>query len=433
MLTAVTPQEERKIMNKKIFSLFALFTVFALVLTGCAPKDGEGSGSGSTNKDYDLLVWEDIEKTNGIADAVAKFEELHDVKVQVVEKAYAKQNEDLRLDGPAGIGPDVITIPGDQIGTLVLEGLLHKMTLTDAEKDAFTDVALESQTVAGEVYGLPKAVETIVMYYNKDLVDEANLPETLNEWYDFSEKVVGDGQYGFLTLWDQIYYAQSVFSASGGYIFGENADGSFNTDDIGLATSGVIEAATRMQEFYTNEIFPAGIIGEQGITVLDTLFSEGKAAAVISGPWNANPFKEAGIDYGVVALPKLDSGEHMSAFVGVKSYNVSSYSKNSELAEEFVKFIANEENSKVRFEKTNEVPALKVLVDNPAVAADPVAKAVAEQSQYSELTPSIPEMNEVWTPVDSALQTIATGSDVKTALEQAVELIKSQIAANHSN
>ncbi|NLL75558.1 MAG: cyclodextrin-binding protein, partial [Erysipelothrix sp.] len=103
------------------------------------------------------------------------------------------------------------------------------------------------------------------------------------------------------------------------------------------------------------------------------------------------------------------------------------------LAEEFVKFIANEENSKVRFEKTNEVPALKVLVDDPAVAADPVAKAVAEQSQYSELTPSIPEMNEVWTPVDSALQTIATGSDVKTALEQAVELIKSQIAANHSN
>ena len=40
----------------------------------------------------------------------------------------------------------------------------------------------------------------------------------------------------------------------------------------------------------------------------------------------------------------------MGSLIGVKSYNVSSYSKNPELAEELVEFLANEENSKARYE-----------------------------------------------------------------------------------
>ena len=61
------------------------------------------------------------------------------------------------------------------------------------------------------------------------------------------------------------------------------------------------------------------------------------------------------------------------------------------------------------------------------------AKAVAEQSQFSELTPNIPEMNEVWEPIDAALQTIATGrASPEDALTQAVETIQRQIEANHS-
>ena len=180
-------------------------------------------------------------------------------------------------------------------------------------------------------------------------------------------------------------------------------------------------------------MFPSGIIGEQGINVLDSLFTEGKAAAVISGPWNLEPYKSAGIDYGVVELPILPNGEHMSAFMGVKSYNVSTYSDSPELAEKFVKFISNEENSKVRYEKTSEIPAVKALSEDPAIVENEAAKAVSEQSKYSDVTPNIAEMAEVWTPIDSALQTVATGkAKPKDALNDAVETIKGQIEANHS-
>lgn len=164
--------------------------------------------------------------------------------------------------------------------------------------------------------------------------------------------------------------------------------------------------------------------------MLDSLFTEGKAVAVISGPWNVEPYKEAGINYGVKELPMLPNGEHMGSFIGVKSYNVSSYTKHPELAEAFVKFIANEENSKVRYEKTKEVPAVLALAEDPSVQESEAAAAIALQSQYAELMPGITAMNSVWLPIDQALQTIATGkAEPKDALEQAVEQIANDIEA----
>ncbi len=408
--------------------------VFSMVLVACGPSDDDDT-TGDTEEatgDIELVVWEDQDKAAGIADAVAVFEEDHGVTVRVEERTYAQQIEDLRLDGPAGTGPDVLTMPGDQIGTAVVEGLINDLTIDEELQSIYTDAAMMSQMVDGSVYGLPKAVETTVLFYNKELISDEELPQTLDEWYEFSQNVE-DGTYGFLALFDQIYYAQSVFGGYGGYVFGQSADGNYDPTDIGLNNAGAIEGAEIIKKFYDEDLFPSGIVGEQGINVLDSLFSEGKAAAVISGPWNLEPFERAGIDYGVVKLPELSNGDNMSAFMGVKSYNVSSYSKHSELAEELVKFLANEENSKTRYEVTQEVPAVQALADDPVVTESEAAQAVAEQSQFSELTPNIPEMNEVWTPIDAALQTIATGSsEPKAALNQAVDLIRSQIEANHN-
>lgn len=416
---------------KKMTGLL-LFSALAFGLGACGPGEGTTSKTSTKNKnDYDLLVWEDQDKKGGIEEAVKQFEEENDVKIKVVEKAYAGQIEDLRLDGPAGTGADVITIPADQIGTAVTEGLLAKLDIDVSTQELYTEAAMQSQIVDGNVYGLPKAVETQILYYNKALVAEADLPTTTDEWFDFSKEMLTNNQYGLLALWDQLYYAQGIMSGYGGYVFGQEADGTFNSADIGLANQGAIEAGEYIQEFYQSGVFPTGIIGEQGINVLDSLFTEGKAAAVISGPWNLTPYKEAGIDYGVKELPLLSNGEHMGSFIGVKSYNVSSYSKNTELAQKFVEFITNAENSAVRYEKTLEVPAVISLASNPLIQESESALAVSKQSQFAKLTPGITAMNAVWEPTDAALQTIATGKGKPSeVLPQAVEQIKASIAAS---
>ena len=416
---------------KKSFGLLMLGAV-ALGLAACGPK-GTGSTSSDApakNGEYDLLVWEDKDKGNGIAAAVEAFEKENNVKIKVVEKEYGGQINDLRLDGPAGTGPDVITIPGDQIGTVVTEGLVKELNVDQATQDIYTEAAMQSQIVDGKVYGLPKAVETQILFYNKKLVSQDKLPKTTDEWLTFSKGVLGKDSYGLLALWDQIYYAQGVMTPFGGYLFGKDASGAYNPEDLGINSEGSVKGAEHIQEFYKSGVFPTGIIGEQGINVLDSLFTEGKAAAVISGPWNVEPYQKAGIDYGVAELPLLPNGKHMGSFIGVKSYNVTSYTKNAELAEKFVTFIANEANSKVRYEQTKEVPAITKLAEDPAIKSSEVSVAIAEQSKHAELTPGITAMNSVWDPANAALQTIATDKATpQDAMKQAEQQIQEAIKA----
>ncbi|MGN7374611.1 sugar ABC transporter substrate-binding protein [Bacillus halotolerans] len=408
-----------------------LCAAVSLSLAACGPQ--ESSSEKTSSKGSELVVWEDKEKSIGIKDAVAEFEKEHDVKVKVVEKPYAQQIEDLRMDGPAGTGPDVLTMPGDQIGTAVTEGLIKELHVEKDVQSLYTDASIQSQMIDQKIYGLPKAVETTVLFYNKDLISEDELPQTLEEWYDYSKKTADGSKFGFLALFDQIYYAQNVMGGYGGYIFGKDKDGNDDPSDIGINNEGAVKGAELIQKFYQDGLFPAGIVGEQGINVLESLFTEGKAAAIISGPWNVEAFSKAGIDYGITKLPKLENGKNMSSFIGVKSYNVSAFSKHAELAQELAVFLTNEKNSKKRYEQTKEVPAVQSLASDTAIMKSEAARAVTEQSRFSEQTPNIPEMNEIWTPADSALQTIATGkADPKKALDQAAETAKGQMKAKHS-
>lgn len=377
----------------------------------------------NAQEEYDLVVWEDVNKGIGIAAAVEKFEAEHGVNILVIEKAYAQQLEDLRLDGPAGSGPDVFTMPADQIGTAVVEGLVKEVNADDAVKASFTEASIQSQTVDGKLYGLPKSVETQILFYNKDLIAEEDLPDTLEGWYELSQNNTSDS-FAFLALFDQLYYTMGVIGGYGGYIFNQDENGNYLPEDVGLNNAGAVEAVDYVSKFYTEKLFPDGIIGEQGINVLEALFVEGRVQAVISGPWNLEPFTSAGLNYGVKELPLLPNGEHMQSVAGVKSYNISSYTKNPELAEAFLLFITNEENSLVRYEETLEVPAVLALSEHPTVVENDAAEAIALQSEHAKLVPGIVQMNEVWNSMDPALQIVMNGqATAQEALDIAVQQI----------
>ena len=381
--------------------------------------------------DGELLVWEDIKKSNGISDAIKAFEAKYNVKVKVQEMPYAQQIEKLRLDGPAGIGPDVLVLPHDQVGTAVVQGLIAEIKSDPAYLATFTKPAVDAQTYEGKLYGIPKAVETIVMIYNKDLLPKA--PEKFDDLVAFSKEQRKAGKYGLLAKFDEIYYSFGVVSGMGGYIFGQNGNGSLNVKDVGLANQGAVDAVKFLKSFYADGLFPAGIVGETGANAIDSLFTEKKAAAVITGPWAFQPYKDAGVNYGVAPLPVLPNGEHMRSFLGVKGYSVSTYSKQKEMAQKFIEFINGAEYAKIRFEKTGEIPPVKALIDDPLIKNDEKSRAVAIQAGYAIPMPSVPEMQEVWSPANSALQLGVTGKqDVKAALEAAVKNINMQIEANHA-
>ena len=401
-------------------------TLTALILSALAAGQIISLSAHAATKQ--LNVWEDIKKSVGIQDAVKDFEQKYDVKVNVQEMPYAQQLEKLRLDGPAGIGPDVLVIPNDQLGGAVVQGLLTPLNLDKEKIDAFTPASINAFRLDNTLYGVPKAVETLVLIYNKDLIDKPL--QSLPEWLDYSKKQREQNKYGLLAKFDQIYYSWGAIGPMGGYLFGKNDKGGYNPKDIGLNKPGAVEAVTFLKKFYANKGFPAGILGDNEQNANDPLFTEKNAAAVINGPWAFQPYEAAGINYGVVPLPNLPDGKPMSSFLGVKGYVVSTWSKDKQLAQQFLEFINQPQYVKTRYIATREIPAQKAMIDDPMIKNDEKASAVAVQAARATAMPGIPEMGEVWGPANAALELSLTGKqEPQAALDAAARQIHMQVEA----
>ncbi|MEY8773279.1 extracellular solute-binding protein [Erwinia sp. ACCC 02193] len=375
-----------------------------------------------------LTVWEDIKKSDGIKTAIVDFQKQFNVEVKVQEMPFAQQIEKLRLDGPAGIGPDVLVIPNDQLGSAVVQGLLAPLNVAAAEQAAYTPSAMAAFVHDKVVYGIPKAVETLVLIYNKDLLPSPL--KSLDEYRAFSQKQRAAQQYGLLAKFDQLYYSWGVMSPMGAYIFGKDGKGALATQDIGLNTPGSVEAVTYLKRFFSEGLLPSGIMGDNGLNAIDSLFTEKKAAAVINGPWAFQPYQAAGINYGVTPLPLLPNGKPMSSFLGVKGYVVSTWSKDRALAQKFITFINQPQYAKERYQKTQEIPPVTALMNDPIIKNDEKANAVAVQATRASAMPGVPEMQEVWGPANAALELSVSGKqEPKAALDNAVKQISMQIEA----
>jgi arabinogalactan oligomer/maltooligosaccharide transport system substrate-binding protein len=398
---------------------------------GTEPADGEKPEASEEPKPEKLVIWEDLEKSKDwLPAALASFEEEHGIKVEFKELNMAdKIRDQLRLDGPSGNAPDVVTLPHDQIGQVVTEGLIQEITVEDTVLKTYSESSITAQMYEGKLYGLPKATETPVLIYNKALMPEA--PKTMDELYTFSKDFTKGENYGFLALWDNFYFAHGAIAGMGGYVFNETADG-LDREDIGLNNEGAVEGAEYIKKWYAEGLFPKGIIGETGGAAMDGLFNEGKVAAVMNGPWAFQGMKDAGIDIGIAPMPTLPNGEPVKTFMGVKGWHVTEFTENPYWATKLIEHLSNDENSKARFTAVSEIPANVSLVDDPIIADNEGAKAVAVQSQYAVPMPNIPEMGEVWGPMASALQTLATGkAEAQDALDEAVKSIQTNIETNH--
>ncbi len=379
----------------------------------------------------ELYVWEETDdKSQGILEAVADFERLYDCKVKIVEVDFTEQMEKFNHEGIIGNGPDILLCPSDKVGAAVVQGMIAPISFMQEDQDKYIRSAVTAFSQNGEIYGVPKVVETLVMYYNKDYLKEPF--DTLEEYFDYSNKVIseGNGQYGLLAKWDNLYYYFGAIEPYGAYVFGIDSDGNVDAADVGLSNSGAIEGMTMIKKFYSSGVFPKETLGESGINVITNMFCTGKAVAVIDGPWRLEPFAKAGINFGVTPLPVLPNGKPMSSFLGVKGYVISSYCKDRELAEKYLQFINQPKYAKRRYETTLEIPPVKAVMADPVITNDETANAVAVQASRAVPIPSIPEMSEVWGPIDQACSEIISGKkSVKDGLKSATEHINYQIEA----
>ena len=402
-------------------------TLASLLLVACGSKPAEkaADAGSSAGKEIPLYV-EDQYKA--FAETVAKaYEKESGTKVNIKSGDQLGGLDKLSLDNQSGQAADVMMAPYDRVGSLGTDGQLSEVKVSDGAK---ADDKTKSLVTAadGKVYGAPAVIESLVMYYNKDLVKEA--PKTFADLENLAKdsKYAFAGEDGktsaFLADWTNFYYAYGLLAGNGAYVFGQTGK---DAKDIGLANDGSIAGINYAKSWY--EKWPKGMQdGTAAGNLIQTQFQEGKTAAIIDGPWKAQAFKDAKVNYGVATIPTLPNGKDYAAFGGGKAWIIPSSTKNLEGAQKFVDFLVSTEQQKAFYDKTNEIPANTEARSYAEGKNDELTTAVIKQFKNAQPMPNISQMSAVWDPAKTMLFEAVSGKkDAKTAANDAVTLIKETI------
>lgn len=409
-------------MKKRSAKKLGLGLVSLGILGGLAAcGNGNSSAEGEAEEGKTLTVSVDSGYKDYINEIKDTFEKENDVKIKLVEKDMFNQLESLALDGPAGKGPDVMMAAYDRIGALGQQGHLAEVKL--GNESAYDETDKAQVTYDGKIYGEPAVIETLVLYYNKDLVDTAPATfkdlENLSKDSRFAFESEAGKNTGFLAKWTDFYYSYGLIAGYGGYVFGD--DGT-DPSDIGLNNAGAVEGISYATDWFQN-VWPKGMqdIKSAG-DFASQQFMSNKTAAIIDGPWQAQTYKENNINYGVAKIPTLNNGQPYQPFGGGKGWVVSNYAKNKDLSQKWLDYVTNQENQEKFFEMVNEIPANQQARETAKAKNDELTTAVIEQYETAQAMPNIPEMGEVWTGAENLMFDAASGS--KTPKESADEAVK---------
>ncbi len=372
-----------------------------------------------------LTIWVDPTRAEVINAAIPAFESDFGVNVVVEELPLLEILNNYQVAAPAGEGPDIIMDAHDWLGELVTNGLLAPVDLGEKEAE-FTDAALQAFQYDGKLYGLPFATENVALFRNVDLVPEA--PKTWDDVIAVSRELtaandddIETNQYGFVLAGNDAYHFFPMMTAYGGYVFGQNADGSYDPSDIGIGSPGSIEGATVYDSMLEEGLIPPSVDGQ----MIADWFMQGKAALIITGPWNLVNIRESGVNYAIDPLP--DGTEDGRPFLGALGFSINAFSENQLMAQIFLnEFLATPELMQALFDADPRTPAFRPVLDN---LDNPDTAAFAAAGVDALPMPAIPEMGSVWQAWGNALTLVSQQTEEpEAAFTTAAEQIAAAIS-----
>lgn len=296
--------------------------------------------------------------------------------------------------------PPQITLPyWREEGTLKKETIVElvtnrSMTATDMRrlfpdvvgKDAIIPTLVDERTgaKADRIYGIPTAMDTLVLYYNKDLYSAAGIPDAPKEWGAFSDAVQ---KLTKLNPEGAILQSGAAIGTSGNIERSTDIlsllmmqSGAEMTDEFGFATfdktptggnaatpPGV--AATR---FYTDFANPTRTTYTWSASLPNSFeaFATGKTAMMLGYNYHLPLLKARApkLNFDIATVPQLNP-ERPVNYANYWMNTVSRKSRNVDAAWDFVQYIANAQNVTQYLAATGKPAALKSLA--AATSEDP--------------------------------------------------------------
>lgn len=377
-----------------------------------------------------LTLWVDETRAPIVTQLGDEFETATGQQIAVYQVGFGDIRDRLLLYGPTGEGPDIIIGAHDWLGQLATNGLVEPLDLSTVSAD-IDPVALGAFTYdagdGAQVYGLPYAAEAIALYYNTDLVPTP--PATWDELIQTATTLQADEALGleqaFVLQEKDPYHSYPLLTANGGYIFGENTDGTYNPEDVGLDSPGGLAYGQMLDQMVKDGLLRAGVTYDTMIS----LFNAGDSAMFMTGPWALGGdagIRAGGQPFGVAPIPA--GTQDARPFVGVQGFMVSADAPNKLLAETFLtEYLATTETMQALFDAD---PRPSTWTPVAEQIDDPEVEAFITSAANADPLPAIPAMSAVWTDWTDALDFIFTQQqEPDAALQDAAESIRALIEA----
>ena len=327
--------------------------------------------------------------------------------VENVGTTDARQKNE--LDGPTGLGADVFVMAHDGVAVSAQAGTILEIDkLSDDIRSAFVQNAVDAVSYEGKTFAFPLSMKTIVMFYNKDLVD---MPvDTWAEMKAFAKEFNDPAKNKFACLWQAVepYYAHGFLGGYGYDLFGPEHN---DPNQLGWDTK---EAAEGLAFYKTlrDDVYPVAS-ADATWDAMNTMFSSGAAPYVITGPWSIADFTNAGVNFGIAPLPKMDNGIRPKTLSTVDTVCVSAFTKYPVASMLLAQFIATDPDClKLLYETKNELSASIEGQKLDFYVNDPFMSSIAVAVNDALPQPYIPEMANVWSPYQKAV--IAVWDNLQT-------------------
>lgn len=318
----------------------------------------------------------------------------------------------------AGKGPDIFMWPHDRLGEWADAGLLKPVDVDAATKSKFFPQGWEAFTHKGRIWAYPISLEAIGLIYNTKYVKTP--PRTLDEVVALADGLKKQDVAPIMWDYNTPYFSWGFLASGGAYVFGRDAQGNYNTRDVGVNVPGAVKALEQIVGLIDKGILPKGV----SYSVMEAKMNAGELAMMISGPWAWGNLRKSGIPFAVAPMPGID-GKVGSPFVGVLGAMINRTSPNADLAEEFLKnhLLTDAGLRTVNNDVPLGVPALKSYYDE--LSKDPLIAASKASVDAGTLMPNVPEMGRYWSAFGSALSNATNGQATpQTALDLAAQRIK---------
>ncbi|MCF2643396.1 MAG: extracellular solute-binding protein [Lachnospiraceae bacterium] len=407
-------------MRRKI-AMILCATMVTTLFAGCgsgtentvATSTEEGKEETSANEGEVVSIWHDGDEAimKVIEDQVN--EELSDDNITVKFEKKSGLTDQIKLYGnDAESGPDMYMYAHDSLGTFVEMGVLSPITDV-VDESVYADMlpmTQEAGNYKGEQYLLPVYFETLLFMYNKDLW-EGEVPSTTEDLYAYmQEHTDADaGTYAVVNQHSTAYNVSPFINGFGGYIIDEDAN-------PGLTDEKTKEAIEYNKKF-------AELQADGDYNTVTTLFNEGKAAAIVGGPWLISGIKDAGINLGIKSLSDftLPNGNSLAPYSGIQGVGVMKHAaeEKKDAVAKVLTAISDPEVGIALAKEASCAPANQKAYEDEAVKSDEMIAAMERTAETAEPMPNIPEMSVMWGPAESLLAAVnKSGDDLDAAAEQ---------------